>query len=148
MTPAEPRSPTHTPTVTDTPPRGPHRVLKWVGIILGSLFVVLLVTLAVLDANADALRGPLARMASRHLGREVRIDGKLQLKLLSWTPRVVINQLRIANPDWVRKPADMARIGELQVSWSIPALFKGELLFPYGGMVDTDIDGGGDTKQH
>jgi AsmA family protein len=122
-------------------------VLKWVGIIVGSLFVVLLITLAVLDANADALRGPLARMASRHVGCEVHIDGKLQLKLLSWTPRVVINQLRIANPDWVHKPGDMARIGQLQVSWSIPALSKGELLLPYVGLDDSEIDVVRDAKQ-
>ena len=147
MTPGEPRSPTPTPAVTDAPAGGAHRVLKWSGIIVAGLFVVLLITLAVLDANADALRGPLARMASRHLGREVRIDGKLQLKLLSWTPRVVINQLRIANPGWVRKPADMARIGKLQVSWSIPAMFKGELLLPYVGLDDSDIDVVRDAKQ-
>ena len=149
MTPTTaPRSPTHTPTVTDAPPTGSaHRVLKWAGIIVGGLFVVLLITLAVLDANADALRGPLARAASRHLGREVRIDGKLRLELLSWTPRVVINQLRIANPDWVRKPADMVRIGQLQVSWSIPALFKGELLLPYVGLDDSEIDVVRDARQ-
>ena len=123
-----------------TPTHRVARVLKWAGIIGAGLLVVLLITLAVLDANADGLRGPVARYASAHLGRKVSIDGKLQLHLLSWTPRVVINQLRIANPDWVKKPADMARIGELQVSWSIPALLKGELLLPYVGLDDSDIN--------
>ena len=148
MTPDEPPTTTHASTAADTPTTRPlARALKWAGIIVGGLFVVLLITLAVLDANADALRGPLARMASRHLGREVSIDGKLQLHLLSWTPSVVINQLRIANPDWVRKPADMARVGKLQVSWSIPALFKGELLLPYVGLDDSDIDVVRDAKE-
>src|SRR5580700_2224688 len=109
---------------TASPESKAPTVLKWTGIVVGTLLVVLLIALAVLDANADALRGPIARMASSHLGRPVRIDGRLQLHLLSWTPRVVVNQLRIANPDWV-KPAgestDMMRIGELQVSLSIPA---------------------------
>ena len=77
----------------------PVRVLKWTAIVIGSLLVVLLIALAVLDANADALRGPVARLASVHLGRAVHIDGHLQLHLLSWTPRVVVNQLRVANPD-------------------------------------------------
>src|ERR1700727_320144 len=84
--------------VTRTP-----TVLKWTGIVVGTLLVVLLITLAVLQANADALRGPIARLASAHLGRAVHIDGRLQLHLLSWTPRVIVNQLRIANPDWVTK---------------------------------------------
>ena len=47
----------------------------WTGIFVGGLLVVLLITLALLDANADALRGPLARYASTHLGRKVSIDG-------------------------------------------------------------------------
>ena len=116
------------------------RVLKWVGIVCGGLLVVLLIALALLDANADALRGPLARYASAHLGRKVSIDGKMQLHLLSWTPHVVIRELRIANPDWVKKPADMARIGELQVSWSFPAFLQGDILLPYVGLDDADID--------
>jgi AsmA family protein len=156
----------------------PVAVLKWTAIVIGSLLVVLLIALAVLDANADALRGPIARLASAHLGRTVHIDGPLQLHLLSWTPRVVVNQLRVANPDWVTvqesagkaagrakpgakdpheaaeraahspgEPTDMVRIGQLQVSLSIPALFKGEVLLPYLGINDSDINLVRDTKQ-
>jgi len=160
----------------------PVKVLKWTAIAVGGLIVVLLIALAVLDANADALRGPLARMASAHLGRAVHIDGRLQLHLLSWTPRVVVNQLRIANPDWVTvkesegkaagrarpgakspneptdhpatvppagtgEPTDMVKIGKLQVSLSIPALFKGEVLLPYLGIDDSDINLVRDAKQ-
>ncbi len=156
----------------------PLRVLRWTAITIGGLLVVLLIALAVLDANADALRGPISRMASAHLGREVRIDGHLQLHLLSWTPRVVVNQLRVANPDWVTvkesegkaagrakpgarsaneaaqaakkspdEPTDMVRIGKLQVSLSIPALFKGEVLLPYLGVDDSDIDLVRDAEQ-
>jgi uncharacterized protein involved in outer membrane biogenesis len=118
-------------------------VLKWTGIVVSTLLVVLLITLAVLQANAAALRGPIARVASAHLGRAVHIDGRLQLHLLSWTPRIIVNQLRIANPDWVKpsgESTDMMRIGELQVSLSIPALFKGEVLLPYLGLDDSDIN--------
>ena len=166
----------------------PVAVLKWTAIVIGSLLVVLLIALAVLDANADALRGPIARAASAHLGRAVHIDGRLQLHLLSWTPRVVVNQLRIANPDWVTvqesegkaagrakpgaqaphekashegapdeaaehparnpgEPTDMVRIGQLEVSLSIPALFKGEVLLPYLGIDDSDINLVRDTRE-
>jgi uncharacterized protein involved in outer membrane biogenesis len=161
----------------------PVKVLRWAAVVLGALLVVLLIALAVLDANADALRVPIARMASAHLGRAVHIDGRLQLHLLSWTPRVVVNQLRIANPDWVTvqesegkaagrakpgaqtprekapheaaepaarnpgEPTDMVRIGKLELSLSIPALFKGEVLLPYLGIDDSDINLVRDTKQ-
>jgi AsmA family protein len=159
----------------------PVTALLWTGIVVGALLVVLLITLAVLDADADALRGPITRMAAAHLGRAVHIDGRLQLHLFSWTPRVVVNQLRVANPDWVTvkesagkaagrarpgakdphenarhageqaaksagEPTDMVRIGRLQVSLSIPALFKGEVLLPYLGIDDSDINLVRDTK--
>jgi AsmA family protein len=125
----------------------PVKALQWTAGVIGGLFVVLLITLAVLDANADALRGPIARMASAHLGRAVHIDGHLKLHLLSWTPQVTVNQLRVENPDWVPKRKDMVSIGRLQVSLSVPALFKGEVLLPYLGIDDSDIDLVRDTKQ-
>jgi len=134
-------------------------VLKWVGIVLGTLVVVLLVAAVVLDANADALRGPIARTASAHLGRPVHIDGRLELHLFSWTPHAIVHQLRIANPDWVSAqelkgaqqpataPGDAARIGVLQLSVSIPALFKGDILLPYVGLDDSDINVVRDEQQ-
>ncbi len=79
----------------------------------------------------------------RTLGGQCTSTGRLQLHLLSWTPRVVVSQLRIANPGWVTAresegraagaarpgakapehaptgaratPTDMVRIGELRV---------------------------------
>jgi AsmA family protein len=146
---------------TATPTRA-TAVLKWTGILVVLLAVVLLITLMVFERNADALRGPIARMATAHLGRPVRIDGRLELHLLTWTPRAVVRELHIANPDWVTpkesgaaatatashaRPTDMVRIGQLQVSLSIPALFKGEVLLPYVGIDDSDIDLVRDKKQ-
>ena len=116
-----------------------RRALQWTGITVGALVVILLVALAVLDADADALRGPVARLASSHLGRSVHIDGRLELHLFSLRPRAVIRQLRIENPTWVRNHSDMARIGQLQVSFSYPALLKGDVLLPYVGVDDSDI---------
>ncbi len=122
--------------------------LKWLGIVVGCVVVVLLIAAVVLEANADALRGPIARAASSHLGRPVHLDGRLQLHLFSWTPRAVVRQLRIANPDWVKGvPSDMARIGELDVSVSIPALFKGDLLLPYVGIEDSELNVVRDARQ-
>ena len=116
-----------------------RRVLQWTGIVIGAVLVVLLVALAVLDVNADVLRGPIARVASAHLGRPVHIDGRLELHLFSWRPHAVVRQLRIENPGWVRNHPDTVRIGQLQVSLSYPALLKGEVLLPYVGIDDSDI---------
>ena len=72
----------------------PVAVLKWTAIVIAGLLVVLLIALAVLDANADALRGPIARLASGHLGRTVHIDGPLQL------------QVRLVGDDALTGPVD------------------------------------------
>jgi uncharacterized protein involved in outer membrane biogenesis len=86
-------------------------VLKWVGGIIAALIVVLLIAAAVLDMNADALRGPISRAASAHLHRAVHIDGRLELHLFSWHPHAVVHQIRIANPDWVTaKDLEVAEI--------------------------------------
>ncbi len=143
--------------------------MKWTGIVLGAFIVVLLIAAVVLDANADALRGPIARMATARLGRPVHIDGRLELHLFSWTPHAIVHQLRIANPDWVTAaelqgprpggkegapaspapavPGDAARIGVLQLSLSIPALFRGDVLLPYVGIDDSDINVVRDDQQ-
>lgn len=127
----------------DTSTRAARRVpvaLKWLGIAVAGVVVVLLIAAAVLDANAAALRGPLARTASARLHRAVHIDGRLELHLFSLHPRVVIQGLRVANPDWVSHAGDMVRVGQLVVVFSIPALFKGDLLLPYVGVDDSDLD--------
>jgi uncharacterized protein involved in outer membrane biogenesis len=142
-------------------------VLKWSGIVIGVFIVVLMLAAVVLDANADALRGPLARAATARLGRPVHIDGRLELHLFSWTPHASVHQLRIANPDWVTAqelggptpagdrhastpvaaPGDMARFGVLQLSLSIPALLKGDVLLPYVGIDDSEINVVRDQQQ-
>jgi uncharacterized protein involved in outer membrane biogenesis len=154
-----------TPETAAPAPTNSHRPSKWIGGIVGALVVVLLITALLLDLNADAMRGPIARAASAHLHRPVHI-GHLELHLFSWHPHAVVHQLHIANPDWVtakdvtassreqgnghgeragtRQPgdavSDMARIGKLQVAISILALFKGDLLLTYLGIDDSDIN--------
>jgi uncharacterized protein involved in outer membrane biogenesis len=143
-------------------------VLKWSGIVIGAFIVVLMIAALVLDENADTLRGPVARAASGRLGRPVHIDGRLELHLFSWTPHAIVHQLRIANPDWVTAqelqgsapargqegaspapaaPGDMARFGILQLSVSIPALLKGDVLLPYVGIDDSEINVVRDDRQ-
>jgi AsmA family protein len=103
--------------------------VKWTAIALGAIVLALLITAAVLQRNADALRGPIARLASAHAGRAVHIDGRLELHLLSFAPYAVVNGVRVGNPDWLPS-VDMAQIGRLEISLSLPSLFKGEVVLP------------------
>src|SRR5690242_13386867 len=94
-------------------PRLIRAVPKWVCWSGGGILAViaaLVIALYFLDWNA--LRGPIARYASQRMGREVRIEGDLHVKILSWQPRVDANGIWIANPKWLgAQPA--ADIGHL-----------------------------------
>jgi len=92
----------------------------------------------VLDWNADAFRGPIARIASVHAGRPIHIDGRLELRLLSLEPRAVADSVRVGNPEW-SKSRDMARIGRLEVSLALPALFKAQIVIPQVNVENLDL---------
>lgn len=116
-----------------------RRTLKWTGIVVLALLALLLVAVLVLQASGDALRGPLARMLSSAAGRPVRLDGRLELHLIAQHPRVIIRDLRLANPQWAG-PGDTARIGELQLQFRYLPLLAGRLVLPYVGIENTDFN--------
>ena len=60
---------------------------------------------------------------------DVQIDGDLHVAL-SWSPTVTIDGLRIGNADWVRTPAEMARVERLRVTFQLLPVFYGRLILP------------------
>jgi uncharacterized protein involved in outer membrane biogenesis len=103
--------------------------LKWSAITLGTLILALLAFAAILQWNANAFRGPIARLASAHAGRSIYIDGTLTLHLLSLAPHAVAEGVRIGNPPW-SKARDMAQIGRLEIALSLSPLLKAQLIVP------------------
>jgi hypothetical protein len=75
------------------------------------------------------LRGPLSRYASMRLHRQVRIEGNLHVHLWSWTPRIDVDGLHIANTKWAGG-GDMANVGHLAVTVKLLPLFGGKLKVP------------------
>lgn len=112
--------------------------LKWIAIVFGALIIVLVLVLAFVNWNG--LRGPIANMASKRLDREVRIDGDLHAHLLSWTPRMEINGLKIGQPRWVKEgrpgaaenalPRDMVDVGRITVEFKWGSLLIGNAVLP------------------
>jgi AsmA family protein len=113
-------------------------VLKWMGISLGVLVLLVPLTALVLERNANAFKGIIGRIASADAGRTIHLDGRLELHLLSLEPRAVLESVGIGNPAW-SKSQDMARIGRLEVSLALPALFKGEVVLPRVGVEDLEL---------
>jgi AsmA family protein len=83
--------------------------------------VVLIAAVALMDGNH--MRGFLLRTIQAHTGRQVRIDGALEVHLLSRTPSVIAEQVVIGNPPWM-PPGSMAEIGRLSFSFELLSLFS------------------------
>ena len=99
----------------------------WSALVLCSLVAGAILWLYLLDWNT--LRGPVARFASQRLGREVLIDGNLDVHLFSLTPRIVVTGLRVVNPAWVGQPL-AADIDRASLSFRLIPLLFGRLILP------------------
>jgi hypothetical protein len=75
--------------------------------------------------DVDDFRAEISRNLSTALGRTVEFDGPISLEP-SLTPRLVIDGLSIANPDWASRPA-LALVERFKVRASLLALLQGEL---------------------
>ncbi len=89
-----------------TPPR--KKALAWTGGILALIAILVAVLIAVWDWNW--FRGPVARMASARIHREVTISGDLNVNLWSWRPTATVDGISIANPAWAGKD----KLGSIQ----------------------------------
>ncbi|HWA91316.1 MAG TPA: AsmA family protein [Rhizomicrobium sp.] len=109
---------------------------EWlIGVLLLTIASAILI-LYFLDWNK--MRGPVGRYVSYRLGREVRIEGPLKVKLFSWTPSVDAGHVVIANPGWTREP-HAADIGRFQASVRLMPLFGGKTIIPYVTLDKPDI---------
>ena len=103
---------------------------RLVGGIVGALVLLLVIFLALF--NWDWLRGPIGRMASKQMHREVRIDGHLRVHLLTWTPRVTIGKLFIGQPDWAKavRKQPFGTVDSVTVDVKLMPLFAGRIDVP------------------
>ncbi len=104
------------------------QTLKWAGIILGALLLILVLILAFADWNA--LRGPIARYASHKLNRPVTIAGNLEVHALSLTPRLSVEGLRIGNAPSEHPDKDMVEVERLQAQVRLMPLLIGRVIVP------------------
>jgi AsmA family protein len=93
--------------------------------------VVLLAALAAAAALVDAnhLRGPLIRLLAARTGRQIQVDGALELHLLSMTPGLVAEGVAIGNPPWMAA-GSTAQIARLSLSFKLLSLLRHSLVIP------------------
>jgi uncharacterized protein involved in outer membrane biogenesis len=92
-----------------------------------TLSLALIVFLVVFDWNWA--RGPIAKIASAQLQREVRIDGDLDVHPWSLKPRAEATGIRIAQPAWAGT-GQMLKVNRLAVQIEILPLFRRKVVLP------------------
>ncbi|MEF3073683.1 AsmA family protein [Methylobacter sp. Wu1] len=110
-----------------------QHILKWIGIILLVLIAAVALFLAFFDWNK--LRGPISSQISSKLDRRFEIKGDLDVDMAwtphitTWTPRITVNEMELANADWGSKP-EMLTLDRLQFSVRLWDLLKGDVVLP------------------
>lgn len=95
----------------------------WAGGAVGVLAMTLVLFLTFADWNA--LRGPIARMASAATGREIIIAGNLDVDPWSFTPTARVERLQVGNPARFAERGQFAEVAQSEVAVRLLPLFIG-----------------------
>lgn len=107
--------------------RRPGRPEKIAGGILLLLIAAIVVFLLLFDWNW--LRGPIGRWASVKYDREIALQGDLDVNLFSWTPSVIVRDLKFGGPAWAREK-DTADVARIEASVRLRKLLAGQIEMP------------------
>ncbi|MEQ7156171.1 AsmA family protein [Brevundimonas aurifodinae] len=92
-----------------------------------ALVLAIVLFLALFDWNW--LRGPIGRWASAEYDREIALRGDVDVKLFSWTPSVVVQDLRFGGPAWARD-RDTVTAERIEASVRLRTLLAGRIEMP------------------
>ncbi|MSO88505.1 MAG: AsmA family protein [Rhodospirillaceae bacterium] len=113
-----------------------RRFLIGIAAVLGLALVAILVAPSFLDWNA--YKSVIAESVREATGRDLRIDGDVDLALLP-TPRLSVGGLRLANLSGASTP-DMVRLKSLRASVAWSALLEGRIEIDSVTLVEPEID--------
>jgi uncharacterized protein involved in outer membrane biogenesis len=116
--------------------RRPGRTEQIVGGVALLLIAALVIFLLLFDWNW--LRGPIGRWASAKYDREIALQGDLDVHLFSWTPSVVVRDLKLGGPTWAREK-DTADIQRIEASVRLRKLLAGEIEMPLLSFTRPDV---------
>jgi uncharacterized protein involved in outer membrane biogenesis len=104
-----------------------HRALRFTAVLVASLLAaVLYVAWVGVSIDAGGLRDRTAALLTEHLGREVRLDGPLRIRL-SAHPSLVLRGLHVANAAGFTG-GDFASVGEARLALDLWPLLRSRFL--------------------
>ena len=112
-----------------------RKILLGVTILAGMLAVALLYFIATIDI--EAYRSRINFIISQSLDREVRIQGKIELKISLW-PYFVVEDISIANPSWTVVP-DFASVKRFEIQVALLPLLRKELNILKLNLIGADV---------
>jgi uncharacterized protein involved in outer membrane biogenesis len=112
-----------------------RKILLGVFILVGVVAMVLFYFIATLDI--EAYRSKIKFIISQSLDREVRIQGKIGLKISLW-PHFVVEDICIGNPYWTTVP-DLARIKRFEIQLALLPLLRKELKIMELKLIGADV---------
>ena len=106
-----------------------------IGALLGLLVLAAAAFLVFFDVND--WKGWLAEQATAALGREVTIEGPLDIAW-GWTPVIMIEGLTIANAEWAKAP-HLAKVLKLEASIKLWQQLQGKTVLPEITLIEPDL---------
>ncbi|MCK0508781.1 AsmA family protein [Aromatoleum anaerobium] len=103
------------------------RVLRGIGVTV--LGLIALIVLAALLFDPNWLRGPIMRQATEKTGRELVINGELDIDWGWPVTRLSAGGVTFANPQWAEEP-QMFTAENISVGVSLPQLFRRVVMLP------------------
>ncbi len=100
------------------------KLMRVAGVVLAAILIVLVAAVFLLDP--DDYRDEIAARASTGLGREVQLQGPIELKLFPWLA-LDLQDVIVGNPPDFGDAPELARIGTATASVRLWPLLRGEL---------------------
>lgn len=94
-----------------------------------TLLLIHAVAILLLLFDWNWLREPIGRWASAKYDREIALQGDLDVTLFSWTPSVIVRDLKFGGPEWARE-ADTANVERIEAKFRLRKLFTGQIEMP------------------
>ncbi|WP_396595090.1 AsmA family protein [Brevundimonas sp. R86498] len=116
--------------------RRPGRAEQIAALVTLLLIVAIVLFLLMFDWNW--LRGPIGRWASNEYDRDIAIQGDLDVRPFSWTPTIIVNDLKFGGPDWARE-RDTARVGRIEARFRLRTLLAGRIELPLLAITRPDV---------